>query len=54
MEVGVRMGRMRYKAELGLGERIVSQMDKAAVRLLGTRDIILAEAQQERHIVLDS
>lgn len=40
MEVDVRKGEMRYNAELGLGERIVSQMDKLEVRLLDTRDII--------------
>lgn len=40
MEVDVRKGEMRYNAELGLGERIVSQMDRVEVRLLDTRDII--------------
>lgn len=33
-------GRMRYTAELGLGERIVFQVDKMEVRLPGHTDVI--------------
>lgn len=32
-------GRMRYSAELGLGERIVFQVDKMEVRLPGHTDV---------------